>query len=363
MSRNQNPSREDSHHSYASLNWGRSFVHPVFDYLFIGGGLSLLTVVTLWQWSGRQSLGELIGDRIFPLILLCNSAHFAASTIRLYSKPGAVRQWPFLTCFFPLLGLALTLFLIAFAQRFALHFYSLYLTWSPYHYAAQAYGLSMMYGYRSGATLTSAQRSFFYWSCLTGFFLALVSAEDNRAGIWWFVPWVWINDYPMFGEILEWSRTVLAMLAISLPVIGFFWVQLKNATPLPLISLLIPVTNALWFAVFPFMGAFGLATVFHGLQYLAIVVIFHVAERRAMPNNRHGWFFHSIVFYLGCLVFGYALFQCWPYGLVAIFGLDYAMSVFVTVAAINIHHFIVDAYIWKLRNDPNYKLVEGQAEV
>ena len=26
----------------------------------------------------------------------------------------------------------------------------------------------------------------------------------------------------------------------------------------------------------------------------------------------------------------------------------------VTVAAINIHHFVVDAYIWRLRRDPNY---------
>jgi len=27
------------------------------------------------------------------------------------------------------------------------------------------------------------------------------------------------------------------------------------------------------------------------------------------------------------------------------------------VAVINIHHFIVDAFIWKLRRDPNYKNV------
>ena len=27
------------------------------------------------------------------------------------------------------------------------------------------------------------------------------------------------------------------------------------------------------------------------------------------------------------------------------------------MAVINIHHFIVDAFIWRLRKDPNYKVV------
>jgi hypothetical protein len=28
-------------------------------------------------------------------------------------------------------------------------------------------------------------------------------------------------------------------------------------------------------------------------------------------------------------------------------------------AVINIHHFVVDAYIWRLRRDPNYRIVTG----
>ena len=29
------------------------------------------------------------------------------------------------------------------------------------------------------------------------------------------------------------------------------------------------------------------------------------------------------------------------------------------IAVINIHHFIVDAFIWRLRRDPNYRVVIG----
>jgi hypothetical protein len=43
-------------------------------------------------------------------------------------------------------------------------------------------------------------------------------------------------------------------------------------------------------------------------------------------------------------------------------GFDYYDSRLVSVAIINIHHFIVDAYIWKLgRTDSNRQVVEAVA--
>ncbi|MBI3735345.1 hypothetical protein HY256_02395 [Candidatus Sumerlaeota bacterium] len=291
------------------------------------------------------------------MILFSNSAHFAASTVRLYTKPGATRQLPFLSFVFPFIAFAGAALGVIFPSTVAAHFYSLYLSWSPYHYAAQAYGLALMYAYRAGVQLTQGQRRFFFVSCLMGFFLAMLSQNDNRAGIWWVVPWVWTRDYPVFGMAVKIIRGVLIGLSLIAPMASFFWIRRSNAKPLPLISLLIPVTNGLWFGIFPFMGAFGLSAVFHGLQYLAIVTIFHVRDQQEREDNRHGWAYHAVWFYLACLLLGYALFQCWPYGFYALLGLDHAMSVFVIVAAINIHHFIVDAYIWKLRKDPNYRIV------
>ena len=35
-------------------------------------------------------------------------------------------------------------------------------------------------------------------------------------------------------------------------------------------------------------------------------------------------------------------------------GYDLTRSALLVTAAINRHHFIVDAYIWRLRRDPNY---------
>jgi hypothetical protein len=38
------------------------------------------------------------------------------------------------------------------------YLFALYLIWSPYHYSRQAYGLSMMYAYRSGCALEETGR-------------------------------------------------------------------------------------------------------------------------------------------------------------------------------------------------------------
>jgi len=72
---------------------GRSFVHPVFDYLLIGGGLSLmLTAVVL----SDRSRGVLFDFTVLPwFMLVSNSAHFASSTVRPIRSRGVDARCPF----------------------------------------------------------------------------------------------------------------------------------------------------------------------------------------------------------------------------------------------------------------------------
>jgi hypothetical protein len=125
---------------------------------------------------------------------------------------------------------------------------------------------------------------------------------------------------------------------------------------MPLISLLIVLTNGVWWIALDYLDAFVWATVFHGLQYLAIVIIFHVKDQVRKPGNRHGAAYHAAWFYGVSLALGYGLFYCWPqFYLLLGFGL--AESMLLVIAVINIHHFIVDAYIWRLRKDKNFQNV------
>ncbi len=128
-----------------------------------------------------------------------------------------------------------------------------------------------------------------------------------------------------------------------------------------LISLLLPLTNAVWWLALETVAAFAWATIFHGIQYLAIAMIFHVRDQTALPDNTRGPLYHSLRFYLLSLALGYALFYLVPRGY-AWAGFGLAESMLIVLSAINIHHFIVDGFIWKLRRDTsNSRIMESSA--
>src|SRR5262249_48888739 len=150
----------------------------------------------------------------------------------------------------------------------------------------------------------------------------------------------------------------LVVLALAGPMVLWLRHQLQADRRLPVISVLIMVSNALWLTAIPVLGPLAISAVaiFHGIQYLAILTIFHVKERRGLDGAGRPWWKDAVRFYAACLGLAYLLFQLWPQAYVTA-GFTLTESLLLVVAVINIHHFIVDAYIWKLRKDPNYKVV------
>ena len=85
------------------LQVGRTFLHPALDYLLIGGGLSLSVGLLLPSTNELYSESAML--QALPwCILAFNSAHFAASTVRLYSKPGAFEELPTYTLLLPIVA-------------------------------------------------------------------------------------------------------------------------------------------------------------------------------------------------------------------------------------------------------------------
>ena len=131
---------------------------------------------------------------------------------------------------------------------------------------------------------------------------------------------------------------------------------------MPLIGPLLMFSNGIWWLVLLPLDAFVWATVFHGIQYLVIVLVFHVRDQMELPGNRHGRLYHALRFYGLSLLLGFALFQILPQGYV-LAGFGMVESVLLVVAAINIHHFVVDAFIWRLRpGTDNRRIVEAGAQ-
>jgi len=344
---------------------GRSFVHPLFDLAVIGGLLTL--PIALWAAFGGGSAAVFLG-LTFPVIaLLCNQAHFAASTVRLYTKPGAFEDYPVLTLVFPLLTLFLTSVFVVFASGLGQHIQALYLTWSPYHYAAQTFGLATMYAYRSGCALDRREWWTLRAACMLPFAHSLLSGAPLGSGLGWLFSYrTLVSDPTTFTALTAaFNLTLWGSLAAPLLVFGVIayrsWARDGDdgeapRAGLPLLSIVLMLSNAVWWTLFSFWDAQIWATVLHGLQYLGILTIFHSNDAVRQPGNRHGRGYHVAVMLVLCIALGYGLFQCWPRAYMWA-GYGQVESMFMVVAVINIHHFIVDRYIWRIRKDRNYQTV------
>jgi hypothetical protein len=337
-----------------TLDRGRPFVGLVFDYLLIGGGLSLVIVAAL-KLGAAPNLNAWLQANLGLVILFSNSAHFAASTVRLYTKPNTFHELPFVTMGLPLATLLVLGVAVAWPGALGHHLRALYLTWSPYHYSAQAYGLALMYCYRSGGSWSVADKRFLRLACLSPFFYAFLANRD--VGIEWFAPMA-VLAQPAVNAVRQGLVGLFGAASLLLPLALLARHQLGARSRLPLISLVIVVSNGVWLVMLTYMDAFVWATVFHGLQYLAIVSIFHVRERMAVPGEQRPWWRHAAPFYLACLGLGYLIFQVWPHAFV-LAGFGFVESAMLVTAVVNIHHFIVDAFIWRLRRGSNYAVVRG----
>lgn len=325
---------------------GTMFVGPVFDYLLIGGLLS-------WVAGGILFFGGYNFPDDDPFlwwaILVSNWAHFGASTVRLYTRPDAIKNWPLLTLAFPVFAVVTVTAALMLGDPVGRYLFALYLVWSPYHYSRQAYGLSVMYAYRSGCALEATGKRLILWVCLVPFFWTLLHPDGGMALV---LPRSFYAAFPMRTTVMQ----TLTVLSLAGPVALLVRLRSRTGQTLPLISLVVIVSNAIWWTFFNYFNAFVWATVFHGLQYLAIVSIFHVKDQARRASDARGWFFHTATFYLTCLVLGWVLFFRWPQAY-WLLGFPIVQSGLLVYAIINIHHFVVDAFIWKLRRDPNYQNV------
>ena len=334
---------------------GRPFVGPVFDTLLIGGGLSLLTVAALQSTDGFGTAW--VRGNLPLFILLANVTHFAASTVRLYSKPDAFRTLPFLTMGLPLATFAVLSLAVVFSAYVGHHLQALYLTWSPYHYAAQTYGLATIYCLRSERRLGETEQGLLWWTCMLPFAYALV--RHPNAGLGWFLPPALFADHPPLAEARLVLEQALGVATFAVPALLAWRLWRTPVRSLPLIAWLLVLTNGVWWIVFTYYSAFAWATVFHGVQYLAIVTIFHLRDHPPASPGRFAWLWPTVKFYATCLALGWLLFEVWPYAYVMA-GFTLAESMLLCVAAINIHHFIVDRGIWRIRRDANRRIVEAE---
>jgi tetratricopeptide (TPR) repeat protein len=285
------------------------------------------------------------------LALLSNYPHFMATVYRAYHTRDEFEKYRIYTVHVALL---LTVAGVVTHLWYALlpWIFTLYICWSPWHYTGQNFGLLMMFARRAGVSPTEAERRALRLSFMASYVLLMLSFHTGPSG-----------DALILSLGLAAKFTLPARAALALFFVGAsVWALASLArrsnfrTILPVLTL--TLTQFLWFllpAVIELVSgreipqtrySSGLLAVLHSTQYLWITSYYQKKEARAAGDTH--WSFSR---YLVTLIAGgIALFIPGPWIVSRIFHADFAASFLTFTALVNIHHFILDGAIWKLRD-------------
>lgn len=348
---------------------GRSgwIVSPAAD-LLLGCGLGYVALVLL-LWLLRPDM-----SRITPwlplVILLTGVPHYGATLLRTYGTAESRRRYarhafllsaPLLPLF--LLGLSL--------PRLGCVLITLYLSLSPWHYAAQNYGLALLFLRRRGVAVGEIARRLLRASFITSYGLVLLSyhhhAGAGAAG----------GSDPLYAASAAYRFSPLpvpeGLLHVAVPLLllchagclaaGLLLLRRGRPARLgPALALL--GTQAVWFTV-PALAsllwpgsypgsraplAFIWVAVGHCVQYLWISL--HHARCSGAAGSSL-----SVTGYLGKVtLLGAALWTvpalCFSPGAGAgSLHLPFDLGLGLLIAAVvNLHHFLLDGAVWKLRD-------------
>ncbi len=291
----------------------------------------------------------------YALALFFNYPHYMATIYRAYHRPEDFQKYRIFTVHITALVL-LTLCLSHYWLRLLPWIFTIYLTWSPWHYSGQNYGLFMMFARRAGADPDKSTRRTLYGAFIVSYLVLFLGFHTGP------------STDPLFlslgipGVISRWEQVALVVAFVVLSVFGLTRLAAQTGWRKLIPSLTLFSSQFLWFllpaAISLIKGleipqsrySSGVLAVMHSAQYLWITSYY--ARREATEagerNTSRGW---RPLAYFGVLVVGgIALFVPGPWLASRAFHHDFSASFLIFTALVNIHHFILDGAIWKLRD-------------
>jgi tetratricopeptide (TPR) repeat protein len=332
--------------SHASRVW---ICTPWID-LLVGCGAWSAPLLILTGYVAASSASSW-SFAFYLLALLFNYPHFMATIYRAYHCYDEFTKYRFFTVHIAML-LALAGLLAHLWYPVLPWIFTLYICWSPWHYSGQNYGLLMMFARRAGLSPTDTERQALHLSFIASFLLLMLSFHTGRSAD----SLILSLDLPAKFTLPARAMLVVFFLAAS----GWALASLARRAPwralLPTATLV--TTQFLWF-LFPALielisghevpqtrYSSGILAVLHSTQYLWITSYYQKKEARAQGNL--SWSFPRYL--LTLVAGGIALFVPGPWIVSRVFHADFASSFLTFTALVNLHHFLLDGALWKLRD-------------
>jgi tetratricopeptide (TPR) repeat protein len=283
--------------------------------------------------------------------LLFNYPHFMATVYRAYHTHTEFAKYRVFTVHIALLLIAAGVVAHLWYPLLPWIF-TLYICWSPWHYTGQNFGLLLMFAKRSGISPTTLERRALRLAFLASFVMLLLSFHTGASNN----PLILSLGLP--ARITAPVRSTLAAFFILAVVWAFSSLLRRTTWRAVFPSLLLVLTQFLWFLLpailelatrrnVPQTGySSGILAVLHSAQYLWITSYYQRKEARASGDAN--WKFSTYL--LTLVAGGIALFIPGPWIVSRLFHADFAVSFLTFTALVNIHHFILDGALWKLRD-------------
>jgi tetratricopeptide (TPR) repeat protein len=339
--------------------------NPALD-LFVGCGAWSLPLLVVTYWLGTRET-VYVSVAFYFLGVLCNQPHYMATVYRAYRTPGDFRKYRFFTLYVTVF-IGLTVLVVHQAPAVFPWLLTFYLTWSPWHYTGQNYGIAMMLARRAGVQPTEQERRLIKWSYVASYAVWFLSLHNTgTAGQ---------QSLIILPIPLPWADTARVLLLAGYLGAGVYGhARLVRAAGFRAMAapLTLFVSQFLWFLLPeilrrttrlelpPSYSAAGILAFMHCAQYLWITTYYARREAEAepaaadpAPRFRFGHYY--LVLVLG----GIALFLPGPWLASRVFGHDFIESFFIFTALVNLHHFILDGAIWRLRDGRIARLLLGR---
>jgi Tfp pilus assembly protein PilF len=335
--------------------------------LLLGCGLLYALLVVPISLSGDLFVNGTPSFVMSLGVVLLSASHYGATLVRVYERREDRRAYVLFTLWATLLLLAAFVAGLR-SPTWSAYLLTLYLTWSPWHYTGQNYGIAVMFVRRAGVPLPPTVKRLLYASFALSYLLTFVSMHAGEGTAWDPAGAGGSSvSFLALGIPEAFARPAIAvLLAVDLLLVVASGVALARQSSVRRVApaLLLMLTQALWFTI-PFgVGYLGLHTGLAALDrqqeirnYLLLVALAHGTQylwvTAYYAKQRTGEWSGFVSFYGRTLLAGVALWTL-PVVLFAPLrtgGMGYEGGLALLLASvINLHHFVLDGAIWKLRH-------------
>ncbi len=345
-------------------------VNPVFDTLFVSGGLLWVMFaiqIFFFHYDSPDVRAPGIAGQVAFFLLfastmgayLFSDAHTIATYMRIYSTEENRKRFFLYTHILPFGSLLLFTLCLLYPKAAGFCVY-LHLMWVYQHYVGQSFGISLIYCYKRKYIFKPWERETYRWfmHSMSAAVITRILCDPDFSPHDYFGVKLPFYNVPLFFHSLA-KAWFLIMAVAFVAIVVKKYVLEKQLIPVPTLAMILTVLGIGVAGGFAnsIVWVFG-PSFFHGSQYLAVSLGFYLKEK-GLEHGRMAEVGHSLwrefftipaLQYWGIVISaGMVIYVAIPHFFEP-YGYPFVVTATVIQACVNFHHFVTDGAVWRLRD-------------